>query len=165
MQHQPAQLAVQVGRGVNLSRARNFSVEQFWVRHAKTVVSKCAQAHRAKVGIPDCDGLRRAPSLIDLLARAEEVNIAFERRLEQLVPIVQIRQNRQRLRCQLVHAGAEDVGDFAFIDKHSHLGLPHCQRATVLNFHASHRIAPGQRAVAVLGPLNYVDELFLDKVH
>jgi Holliday junction resolvasome RuvABC ATP-dependent DNA helicase subunit len=37
--------------------------------------------------------------------------------------------------------------------------------AAVLDFHAGHREAPRQRVVAVLRPLDDVDELFLDEIH
>jgi hypothetical protein len=102
---------------------------------------------------------------VQLLARAEEVDVALERALEQLVPVLQVGQHRQRLRRQLVHAGAEDVGHLAFVDEDRHLALAHGERGAVLDLVAGHRVAPGQRAVAVLGPLQDVDELFLDEIH
>ena len=165
LQHQPAQLAVEVGHGVALTRARDFGVEELGVGHAEAVVAKGAQPHRAEVFVADGDGLGRAPLLVHLLAGAEEVNIAFERGLKQLVPILQIGEYRQRLGGQLVHAGAKHVGHFALVDEHRHLRFAHRQRRAVLDLHLRHREAPGQRAVVVLGPLDDVDELFLDEIH
>jgi hypothetical protein len=86
--------------------------------------------------------------------------------LRSLVPVLQVGQQRQRLRRQLVHAGAEDVGDLAFVDEHRHLRFAHRQAGAVLDFHFSHGKAPGHGlATVVLGPLDDVDELFLDEVH
>ena len=79
LQHQAAQLAVQVNRAVTVARARDFGVKQLGVGHPKAVVAKGAQAHRTKVLVADGDRLRCAPLLIDLLARAEEVHVALER--------------------------------------------------------------------------------------
>jgi hypothetical protein len=46
-----------------------------------------------------------------------------------------------------------------------HLRVAHGQAGPVLDFHFRHRETPGQRAVAILGPLQDVDKLFLDEVH
>jgi hypothetical protein len=35
----------------------------------------------------------------------------------------------------------------------------------MLDFHVRHREAPGERAIARLGPLDDVDELLLDEIH
>jgi hypothetical protein len=82
---------------------------------------------------------------------------------EQLVPVFQVGQHRQGLRGQLVGAGAEHVGDLAFVDEHRHLRFAHHQLAAVLDLLVGHRIAPCQHAVGVLVPLQYVDKLLLDK--
>jgi hypothetical protein len=110
-------------------------------------------------------GCGRAPLLVHLLARAEEVHVALEGRLEQLVPVLQVGQHRQRLRGQLVRAGAEHVGHLALVDEQRHLRLAHHQLRAGLDLHVLHRIAPGQRAVAFFRPLQDVDELFLDEIH
>ena len=136
-----------------------------WGRRCGSVVAEGAQAHGAEVLVADGDRLRRAPLLVDLLARAEEIDVALERGLEQLVPVLQVGEDRQGLRGELVHAGAEHVGHLALVDEHRHLRFAHGERGAVLDFHVRHREAPGQRAVAGLGPLDDVDELFLDEVH
>jgi hypothetical protein len=71
----------------------------------------------------------------------------------------------QRLRRQLVGAGAEHVGHLAFIDEHGHLRFAHDQRGAGLDFHLRHRKTPGEHAIAVLGPLDDIDKLLLDEVH
>jgi len=64
-----------------------------------------------------------------------------------------------------VHAGAKHVSHLPLVDEHRHLRFAHREHGAVLNLHARHRKAPGQRAVTRLGPLDDVDELFLDEVH
>jgi hypothetical protein len=61
----------------------------------KAVVAEGAQAHGAEVGIAHGDRLRRAPLLVDLLARAEEIDVALERGLEQLVPVLEVGEDGQ----------------------------------------------------------------------
>ncbi len=60
----------------------------------------------------------RTPFLVKLGARRAEIDVALERGFEQLVPVLQIGQDRQGLRRQLVHAGLENVGDRDFVDEH-----------------------------------------------
>ena len=140
-------------------------MKQLGVGHAKAVVAKSTQTHGAKVFVTNRNRLGRAPLLVGLLAGAEKVDIAFKRRLKQLVPVFEVRQHRNGLCGQLVHTGAKHVGYLAFIDKHRHLRLPHRQGRAVLNLQVGDRKAPGQRAVVIFSPLNDVDELFLDEVH
>ncbi len=121
LQHQSAQLAVQITHLIALACAGDFGMKQLGVGDAKTVVSESAQAHGTKVLVADGDGLRCTPFLVHLLACAEEIDIALERRLEQLVPVLQVGQYRQGLGGQLVRARAEDVGHLALVYKHCHL--------------------------------------------
>ncbi|MPM37640.1 hypothetical protein SDC9_84258 [bioreactor metagenome] len=165
LQDQTAQLAVQVVHRIGIARARDLGVEQLRVRHAVGVVAERAQAHHAEILVADGNGLRRAPLLVDLLARAEEVHIALEGRLEQLVPVLQVGQDGQRLRSQLVGAGHEHIGHLALVDEHRQLRLAHHQRAAVLDFHVAHGVAPRERSIVLLSPLNDVNKLFLDEVH
>ena len=109
-------------------------------------------------------GLRRAPALVGLQARGEEVDVALERRLEHLVPVHEVGQQRQGLRVQRVEAGAEDVGDAAFVDERRHLRFANGQLAAVLDLHVLHGIAVGEDAVLRFGPLDDVDELFRKEV-
>jgi hypothetical protein len=135
LQHHAAQLALQVGHRVGLAGARDLGVEGLRIADAEGVVAEGAQAHRAEVLVADRDRLRGAPALVDLLARAEEVDVALERALEQLVPVLQVGQHRQGLRRQLVRAGAEHVGHLALVDEDGHLRFAHHELAAVLDFH------------------------------
>ena len=127
--------------------------------------AESAHPDNAEILVADGDRVRRAPFLVKLGTRREEVNIGLERGFEELVPVFQVSKNGQRLRRQLVHAGAENVGHGAFVDEHRHLRVAHRQAGTILDFHFLHRETPGQRAVALLGPLQDVDKLFLDEIH
>ena len=60
-------------------------------------------------------------------------------------------------------AGAEHVGDHAFVDEHRHLGLAHIEDGAVLDFEVLHREAPGEHAFGLLVPLQDVDKLLLDE--
>jgi hypothetical protein len=62
-----------------------------------------------------------------------------------------------------VHARPEHVGHLAFVDEHRHLRLAHREAGAVLDLEVFHRVAPGQRAVGILVPLEDVDELLLDE--
>src|SRR5262249_15002054 len=85
-------------------------------------------------------------------------------RLERFVPVHQIRKDRKRLRVESVQSRVEDVRHAPFVDKGRHLGLAYRQLAAVLYLHVLHGIAIGKDAVGRLGPLDYVDELFLQEV-
>jgi hypothetical protein len=140
-------------------------VKELGLADAPGVVAEGAQAHGAEVLVADRHRLARAPLAVELLARAEEVDVALERALEQLVPVLQVGEDGQRLRRQLVHARAEDVGHLALVDEDGHLALAHGERGAVLDLIARHRVAPAEHAVAALGPLEDVDELLLDEIH
>ena len=165
LRDQPAQLAVEFGRGVDLARARQLALEPDRVDHTVGVVAEGAQPHGAEFGVAHRDRLRRAPFAVDLLARAEEVDVALEGRFEQLVPVAQVGQQRQRLRAQPVAAGAEHIGHPALVDEQRQLRFAHHQAGAVLDLLIRHRVAPGQHALAVFRPLQDVDELLLDELH
>jgi hypothetical protein len=148
-----------------LQRAGKRGVEGLGVGQVEGVDAEGAQPHHAEILVADGDRVRRAPLAVDLLPRAEEIHVGLEGRLEQLVPVLQVGQHRQGLRGQLVHAGAEHVGHLAFIDEHRHLRFAHRQAGAVLDFHFGHGKAPGHGVAVILGPLDDVDELFLDEVH
>ena len=122
-----------------------------------------AQAHRAEVLVADGDRVGGAPALVHLLPRGEEVDVALERRLEHLVPVHEVGQDRQGLRVEGVEARAEDVGHAAFVDEHRHLRLANGQLGAVLDLHVLHGEAVGEDAVLRLRPVDDVDELLLEK--
>ena len=113
-------------------------------------------ANSAEVLVTDRDGLGGPPLLVYLLARTEEVNITFKRRLEQFFPVLEIGENRAGLRRQFLDARPKNVGHLAFIDKYSQLRLTHGEGRTVLNLHIDHGKTPGQCAVVGPGLLNDV---------
>ena len=127
------------------------------------VDAEAAQADRAEFLVADGDRSRRAPVLVGLQPRGEEVDVGFERRLELLVPVHQVGQQRQGLGVQRVEARAEDVGDAAFVDEHRHLRLAHRELAAVLDLHVLHGIAVREDAVFRFGPVDDVDELLGEK--
>ena len=139
LQHQAAQLAVELLGRVALARARDLVVEEARIGDAVGVVAEGAQAHGAEVLVADRHRLARAPALVDLLARREEVDVALERAPEELVPVLQVGEDRQRRRRQRVAARAEDVGDLAFVDEHRDLRFAHRERAAVLDLAVFHR--------------------------
>ncbi len=140
-------------------------MEQLWIGDLVGVVAEGAHPHRAEFLVAQGHRLRRAPALVEALAAAEVIDVALEGGLEQLVPVLQVGQQRQGVGAQLVTAGAEGVGDLALVDEHRELRLAHRQDCAGLDFAVLHRIAPGQHLVAVLEPFEYVDELFFDEVH
>jgi hypothetical protein len=161
-----AQLAFELLRtAIALDGARQRGVEGLGVGQVEGVDAEGTQPHHAEILVADRDRIRRAPLAVDLLARGKKVDVGLEGRLEQLVPVLQVGQYRQGLRGQLVHAGAEDVGHRAFIDEHRHLRFAHRQAGAVLDFHFGHGKAPGHGVAVILGPLDDVDELFLDEIH
>ena len=165
LQHQAAKLAINIVNRVAVARARDSQVKRFRVGNAVGVIAESAQTHGAEILVADGHRLRGAPAAVELLAQAEEIDVALERALEELVPVLQIGQHRQGLRGELEHAGAEHVGHLAFVDEDRGLAFTHGERAAVLDFVARHRVTKGQRAVAGLGPLENVYELFLNEVH
>lgn len=99
-----------------------------------------------------------------LLTGAEKVNIAFKSRLEQLVPALEVSQQRNGLGDQLVYAGVKHISDLAFVDKYRDCDSRAVTNA-LLDLQVGHAKAPGQGAVVIFGPLDDVCEVFPDEVH
>src|SRR5208282_1849874 len=129
------------------------------------VDSIAAHADGAEFLVANRDRRRGAPTLIGLQARGEVINVRFERGLEGLVPIHEVRENRQRVRVQGVEAGSEDVGNAALIDEDGNLGFTHGELAAVLDLHVLHGVTVGQDSVFRFGPLDYIDELLGKETH
>jgi hypothetical protein len=130
----------------------------------KAVEAEAAQPHHAEILVADRDRLLCAPALVGLGARREEVDVALEGRLEARVPVLEVREQRQRLGLERVQAGAELVGDLALVDEQRQLRLADGEARAVLDLHVAHRIPVGEHAVAVLRPLDDIDELLAQKV-
>jgi hypothetical protein len=117
-----------------------------------------------EVRVADRDRVLRAPALPHLLARGEEVDVALERRLERLVPVLQVREQRQRARLERVQPGPEGVGVGALVDEKRHLRLAHRELGAVLDLHVLHGHPVGEHPIAVLRPVDDVDELLAEEV-
>jgi hypothetical protein len=59
-----------------------------------------------------------------------------------------------------VQAGAEYVGNLAFIHEGRQLRFADGQLSAVLDLHVLHGITPGQNPIFRLAPLDDIDELF-----
>ena len=116
-----AQLSFEVASRYTPRDPLTFSIEDRGIADAECVDPVGAQAHRAELPVADGDRSRRAPFLIQPEARREKVDVALERRLEHLVPIQQVRQQRQSVGAQPVQARREDIADAAFIHEHRQL--------------------------------------------
>src|SRR5207244_11300996 len=81
-----------------------------------------------------------------------------------LVPVGEVGQDRDVLRLDRVLAGSEQIGRLALVNEERGLGVAHRELGALLDLHVAHGEAPGQDLVAVLGPLDDVDELLLDEV-
>ena len=160
---QVAQLLLQLIDGVFRPGAADLGKETARIRQLVRIHPEGAQPHHAEILIAQSDGLGRSPFAPQLKTGAEEIHIRLERRLKQLVPILQIRQHRNGLGIQGVAPGAEHIGNLALIHKHRHLGIPHRQAGPVLDLEILHRITPGQHAVLLLVPLEDINKLLLDK--
>ncbi|MNS78017.1 hypothetical protein D3C72_1116160 [compost metagenome] len=148
---------------IDFARAADLGEEGAGVGDAVRVHAEGAHADHVEILVADGDRLRRAPLAASLHARAEVIHVRLEWRVEQLVPVFQVGQQRQGLRRQLVRAGTEDVGDLAFIDEDGDLRFAHIQDGAVLDLEILHGEAPGQHAFRLFVPLQYVDKLLLDK--
>jgi hypothetical protein len=107
--------------------------------------------------------LRRAPFAPGLFLQTDEHHVRFEGRVEPLVPIHQIGQNRQIGRFQNMQARAEIVGNLTFVHKGGDLPFAHGQLRAVLNFIAGRGNAPCNLSWRFL-PFDHVDELFAQEI-
>ncbi len=144
---------------ITVARAADLVEEDARIGDAVGVDAVTAQPHRAELLVADGDGRGRAPLLVDLQARREEVDLGLEGRFEGLVPVHQVGEQRQIARVERVQAGAKDVGDLAFVDEGGHLRLAHGELAAVFYLQVAHGIAVGKNAVLRLIPLDDTDKL------
>jgi hypothetical protein len=159
-----AQVTFEIGDRVALARAADLLMEDLGIGDVEAVEAEAAQPHHAEILVADRDRLLRAPALIGLGARGEEVHVALEGRLEARVPVLEVGEQRQRLRLERVQPGAELIRDLPLVDEERQLRLADGEARAVLDLHVAHRIPEGEHAVAVLRPLDDVDELLAQKV-
>src|SRR6202451_862290 len=125
---------------IDIARAADFRVEGLRIRDVVGINSEAAQANRTELFVANGDGIGRAPVLVGLNARREEVNIRLEGRLKLFVPIFEVRENRKRIGVERVKAGDQSLGDFPFVYEHSKLRIANRKLAAILDFAVLHRI-------------------------
>ncbi len=160
-----AQLPFKLGHGVGRARTAHLLVEDFRIGNAVGVNAECAHTHRAEFLIANRNRLRRAPLLVGLQTRGEEVNVGLKRRFERLVPVHQVGEDGQRVGAEGIETRPEDIRDAALVHEHRRLGIAHGELAAILDFHVLHGIAVSEHPIAGLGPLDYIDELLGEKAH
>src|SRR5258708_31137411 len=133
------------------------------VRHVIGVNPEGAQADSAKFLVADGDGIGRAPMLIRLHPRGEEIYVGLKRRLEGLIPVLQVGKDGKLVRRELIKTGSELIGNLAFIHKQRQLRVTHGKLAAVLYLTVLHVIAIGQDPAFWLDPINDINKLLADK--
>src|SRR5205807_134032 len=159
-----AQLALDVADPVGVAAAGDLLVEDPGRGDLERVDAERPEADGTELAVADRDRVGRPPLLVQAQPRREEVDVALERRLEHLVPVGEVGQDRDVLRLDRVLAGPEQIGRLALVHEQRRLGLAHGELGALLDLHVAHGEAPGEDLVALLGPLDDVDELLLDEV-
>ncbi len=154
-----AQLPFQVSHAIDFARTADLLVKDLRIGDLVGVDPITAHADRTEFLVANRDRRRSAPALVRFHACGEEINIRLEWRLEGLVPIHDVGQNRQSLGAERVKARPKDIGDLAFIYEDSHLRFTNGELAAVLNLHIFHGVSVSQYAVFRLGPLDYIYKL------
>src|SRR5438445_13062214 len=107
------------------------------------VNAEATKTDGAEFLVTNGNGILRAPVLVGLNSRGEEIDIGLERRLKCFVPVSQIGKDRQRLRIERVESRAKGVRDFPFIHENGWLRIADGQLAAILYFALLHGIAVG----------------------
>ena len=161
--HRP-QLPFEIADPVGVARPRDLLVEAAGIADAKAVDAERAHLDRAELAVAHRDRLGRPEGLPDAEPGREEVDLALEGRLEELGPVPEVGEDRQVLGAEHVAPTLEPVGDLPVVDEDGRLGVADDQRRALLDLEVGGRKAPGEDVVALLGPLNDVDELLADEV-
>jgi hypothetical protein len=159
-----AELTFEVGDAIEIAGAADLAVKNLCVGQVVGINAEASQANGAEFLVADGDGIGRAPVLIGLRTRGEKVDVGFERGLEGFVPVLEIGEDRQRLRVQGVEARTERVGDFSFVDEDCVLRVANGELAAVLDFAVLHGVAVGEDAVLGLSPVDDIDKLFGEEI-
>ena len=159
-----AELAFDIGDVVLFLGAAELGVEGARIGDMPGIDAVRAQPDHAEVLVADGDRRGGAPALVGLDAAGEEIDVALERRLEHLVPVHEVGEERQRLGVEGVQTRPEDVGHLAFVDESGHLRFADGKLGAVLDFHVLHGVAPGENAVAGLRPVDDVYKLLLQEI-
>src|SRR5262249_25740984 len=160
----PPQLAVEGRHRIGRATPRQPLEHDPRIGHPVGVHPEGAQPDGAELAVADRDGVRRPPGLVDPQAQREEVHLALERRLEELVPVHQIGEEGEVLGPEGVATGAEEVRDPPLVDHQRGLRLAHDELRPLLDLEVDDREAPDEELVVGLVPLDDVDELLLDEL-
>jgi hypothetical protein len=134
------------------------------VGHPEAIHAERAKPHRTEFAIANGDGLLGPPTLPRLDTRGEEVHVALERGLEQLVPVHEVRKQRHVLRDQRVQSGPEGIGRTSLIHEEGELGFPDGELGAALDFHVPHGEAVHEHPGTRFGPLDDIDELLAQEI-
>ena len=159
-----AQLAFEIRDAIEVARAADLAVERFGIAQVIGVNAEATKTDSPEFLVADGDGILRAPVLVGLNSRGEEIDIGLEGRLERFVPVLQISQDGQRLRIQGIESRAKNVRNLPLIHKNRGLRIANGQLAAVLDLAILHGIAIGQDAFFRLNPLDDIDKLLGDEV-
>ena len=123
----------------------------------EVVGAERAHADDAEVLVAHHDRVRRAPLVAGEQARGDVVDVGLERRVEAVLPRLELREDRDVVGRQRVLAGPERVAELAEVDELHHLRLAHDQLRAVLDRLVVVGKAERERVARVVGPLDDVD--------
>ncbi|MGC4051633.1 MAG: hypothetical protein QM757_19955 [Paludibaculum sp.] len=158
-----AQLRLHFAHPVDFAKAAHFGEEQLGILDVPRINAETTQADCTEVFVANRDRLGGTPALGDLLPGRKVEDVALERGRKHFVPVLEVGQQRQGSSVERVQPGAEDVGAAAFVDEHRRLRLTHRKLRTILDFHVLHGIPVRKDTIFLVRPLDYVNELFLEK--
>ena len=144
--------------------AGDFLEELLRVDDLEVVGSERAQAHDPEVLIAHHHRVGRAPLVAGEQARDDEVHVRLERRLEAVLPALELRQDGNVVGRQRVLARPERVAELAEVHELHHLRLAHDELRAALDFLVLVGKPERQRIARVIRPLDDVDELAADEV-
>ena len=110
-------LAFKILDSIQVARSTHLGVEDLGIAQVVSVNAETAQSDSAEFLVADSDRVSRAPVLVRLYFRREEVHVRLERRLKCFVPVSQIRQDGQSVGGQLIQSRLENIGELAFVDE------------------------------------------------
>ena len=144
--------------------AGHLAQERLGLDDLEVVGAEGANPYHAEVGVTQHDGIGRAPLVAGEEPRDDVVDVGLERRVEAVLPRLQLGENRDVVGRQRVLARPEGVAELAEVDKLRHLRLAHDQLRAVLDRLVVIRKAVRKGVARVVRPLDDVDELALEKV-
>ncbi len=148
-----------------LIRAGHFLQEELRVDDPEVVGPERADADDPEIVVAHHDRVRGAPLVAGEQARVQEVDVRLERRVEAVLPRLQLGQNRDVVGRQRVLARLERVAELADVDELHLLRLADDELRPVLDRLVIVGKAERERVARIVGPLDDVDQLAFDEVH